>query len=184
MLTYEQIAQNGQFFKKQISRLSISAETGPDARQYRLARRPQLHRLSQGHRKHFSVNRMLSFETYKMRLETGLSFIEFNYQLLQSYISSCSTSATAALQRAGTTSGKYRRRADLVRGSRERRRTPSPSAVTRSDGKRWARRRGSLFLDPEMVSPTILPVLAECRRRGCAKIPPRSPSSPSPRLGS
>ena len=35
--------------------------------------------------RHFSVNRMLSFETYKMRLETGLSFIEFNYQLLQSY---------------------------------------------------------------------------------------------------
>ena len=34
---------------------------------------------------HFSVNRMLSFEAYKMRLETGLSFIEFNYQLLQSY---------------------------------------------------------------------------------------------------
>ena len=33
---------------------------------------------------HFSVNRMLSFETYKMRLETGLSFIEFNYQVLQS----------------------------------------------------------------------------------------------------
>ncbi len=35
--------------------------------------------------KHFSVNRMLSFESYKRRLETGLSFIEFNYQLLQSY---------------------------------------------------------------------------------------------------
>ena len=35
--------------------------------------------------RHFSVNRMLSFEAYKMRLETGLSFIEFNYQLLQSY---------------------------------------------------------------------------------------------------
>jgi tyrosyl-tRNA synthetase len=34
---------------------------------------------------HFSVNHMLSFEAYKMRLETGLSFIEFNYQLLQSY---------------------------------------------------------------------------------------------------
>jgi tyrosyl-tRNA synthetase len=34
---------------------------------------------------HFSVNRMLSFEAYKLRLETGLSFIEFNYQLLQSY---------------------------------------------------------------------------------------------------
>jgi tyrosyl-tRNA synthetase len=34
---------------------------------------------------HFSVNRMLSFEAYKMRMESGLSFIEFNYQLLQSY---------------------------------------------------------------------------------------------------
>ena len=39
--------------------------------------------------KHFSVNRMLSFETYKMRLETGLSFIEFNYQLLQSPFAYC-----------------------------------------------------------------------------------------------
>ena len=34
---------------------------------------------------HFSVNRMLSFEAYRMRMEAGLSFIEFNYQLLQSY---------------------------------------------------------------------------------------------------
>jgi tyrosyl-tRNA synthetase len=35
--------------------------------------------------RHFSVNRMLSFEIYKARLETGLSFLEFNYQLLQAY---------------------------------------------------------------------------------------------------
>jgi tyrosyl-tRNA synthetase len=34
---------------------------------------------------HFSVNRMLSFETYKARWEGGLSFIEFNYIILQSY---------------------------------------------------------------------------------------------------
>jgi tyrosyl-tRNA synthetase len=34
---------------------------------------------------HFSVNRMLTFEAYKQRLETGLSFLEFNYQLLQAY---------------------------------------------------------------------------------------------------
>ena len=34
---------------------------------------------------HFSVNRMLTFETFKTRMETGLSFIEFNYMLLQSY---------------------------------------------------------------------------------------------------
>jgi tyrosyl-tRNA synthetase len=34
---------------------------------------------------HFSVNRMLTFEAYKQRMETGLSFLEFNYQLLQAY---------------------------------------------------------------------------------------------------
>jgi tyrosyl-tRNA synthetase len=35
--------------------------------------------------RHFSVNQMLAMETYKTRLETGLSFLEFNYLLLQSY---------------------------------------------------------------------------------------------------
>ncbi|MCK8601142.1 tyrosine--tRNA ligase [Syntrophobacteraceae bacterium DRH4] len=35
--------------------------------------------------KHFSVNRMLAAESYKLRLETGLNFIEFNYMLLQAY---------------------------------------------------------------------------------------------------
>jgi len=33
----------------------------------------------------FSVNRMLAAESYRMRLEKGLNFIEFNYMLLQSY---------------------------------------------------------------------------------------------------
>lgn len=31
---------------------------------------------------HFSVNRMLSFECYKQRLERGLSFFELNYMLM------------------------------------------------------------------------------------------------------
>jgi tyrosyl-tRNA synthetase len=35
--------------------------------------------------RHFSVNRMLAAESYRARLETGLSFIEFNYMLLQAY---------------------------------------------------------------------------------------------------
>jgi tyrosyl-tRNA synthetase len=35
--------------------------------------------------RHFSVNRMLAAESYKIRLEAGLSFIEFNYMLLQAY---------------------------------------------------------------------------------------------------
>ncbi|EDS72426.1 tyrosine--tRNA ligase [Anaerofustis stercorihominis] len=34
---------------------------------------------------HFSVNRMLTFECYKQRMEKGLSFLEFNYMIMQSY---------------------------------------------------------------------------------------------------
>ncbi|MFZ7121410.1 MAG: tyrosine--tRNA ligase [Eubacteriaceae bacterium] len=34
---------------------------------------------------HFSVNRMLSAECYKSRMEKGLTFLEFNYMLMQSY---------------------------------------------------------------------------------------------------
>lgn len=35
--------------------------------------------------RHFSVNKMLAAESYRARLETGLTFLEFNYMLLQSY---------------------------------------------------------------------------------------------------
>lgn len=35
--------------------------------------------------RYFSVNRMLTAEAYKIRLETGLSFIEFSYQILQAF---------------------------------------------------------------------------------------------------
>ena len=34
---------------------------------------------------HFSVNRMLTAESYKQRMEKGLSFLEFNYMIMQSY---------------------------------------------------------------------------------------------------
>jgi len=38
---------------------------------------------------HFSVNRMLSAECYKQRMEKGLSFLEFNYMIMQSYDFMC-----------------------------------------------------------------------------------------------
>ena len=34
---------------------------------------------------HFSVNRMLTAECYKRRMEKGLTFLEFNYMLMQAY---------------------------------------------------------------------------------------------------
>jgi tyrosyl-tRNA synthetase len=58
--------------------------------------------------RHFSVNRMLSFDSVKLRLDRQqeLSFLEFNYMILQAYDSWSCTSATAARCRwAAPTSG-------------------------------------------------------------------------------
>ena len=86
LMTKEQIQYNGDCFKKQISKfidfsddkaimvnnsewlldlnyVEVLREVGP----------------------HFSVNRMLSAECYKQRMEKGLSFLEFNYMIMQSY---------------------------------------------------------------------------------------------------
>ena len=86
MMTTETIAHNCECFKQQMSRfidfsegkammvnnadwlmglnyIEVLREVGP----------------------HFSVNRMLSAECYKQRMERGLSFLEFNYMIMQSY---------------------------------------------------------------------------------------------------
>jgi tyrosyl-tRNA synthetase len=106
---------------------------------------------------HFSVNRMLSFETYKMRLETGLSFIEFNYQLLQSYdyLVLCQRHG-CRLQMGGDDQwGNIVAGMDLIRRVEgvEAFALTSP-LVTRSDGKKMGKSEGgALFLDPSLVSP-------------------------------
>lgn len=107
--------------------------------------------------KHFSVNRMLSFETYKMRLETGLSFIEFNYQLLQSF------DFLVLYQRQGCMLqiGGDDQWGNIVAGADLTRRIEGTEVigltfplVTRSDGKKMGKtEKGSLFLDPAMASP-------------------------------
>jgi tyrosyl-tRNA synthetase len=107
--------------------------------------------------KHFSVNRMLSFETYKMRLETGLSFIEFNYQLLQSYdFLVLNREYGCVLQIGGDDQwGNIVSGADLIRrmDSRDVFGLTFP-LVTRADGKKMGKtEKGALFLDPSMVSP-------------------------------
>jgi tyrosyl-tRNA synthetase len=74
--------------------------------------------------KHFSVNRMLAAETYKMRMETHLSFLEFNYQILQAYdYLSCSGSTAAPCKWAGTTSGGTSSRGWTSSGAWRRRRS-------------------------------------------------------------
>ncbi|MHC1725615.1 MAG: tyrosine--tRNA ligase [Syntrophobacteraceae bacterium] len=86
LLTLEQIAYNVSALKKQLSRfiefedgrasLVNNADWLVDIRYIEFLRDIG---------RHFSVNRMLAAESYKIRLETGLNFIEFNYMLLQAY---------------------------------------------------------------------------------------------------
>ena len=88
MLSREAIDQNAQALRKQLERyLDFSGDQGA----LLLNNADWLAPLNyidflRDIGRHFSVNRMLTFETYKQRLEsTGLSFLEFNYQLLQAY---------------------------------------------------------------------------------------------------
>ena len=86
MLSYEQLDENTESIRKQLDRfVGFDGSTAfPVNNKDWLANLNYIDFL-RDIGSHFSVNRMLSFESYKMRLETGLSFIEFNYQLLQSY---------------------------------------------------------------------------------------------------
>ncbi len=144
--------------------------------------------------RHFSVNRMLSFEAYRIRMETGLSFIEFNYQLLQSY------DFLELFRRHGNRLqiGGDDQWGNIVAGIELIRRVEGAEAfgltfplVMTSDGKKMGKtEKGSIFLDPTMTSPyeffqywrnvpdadvqkfllmfTFLPV-DECRSLGGAK---------------
>lgn len=86
MLTKEQIDHNAACFQKQMSRF-LDFE---DGKALVLRNGDWLCNLNyieflRDIGVHFSVNRMLAAECFKSRLEKGLSFIEFNYMLMQSY---------------------------------------------------------------------------------------------------
>jgi tyrosyl-tRNA synthetase len=107
--------------------------------------------------RHFSVNRMLSFEAYKQRMETGLSFIEFNYQLLQSYdFLQLYKRHGCRLQIGGDDQW-----GNIVAGIELIRRMEGVECfgltfplVMTSDGKKMGKtEKGALFLDPKMTSP-------------------------------
>ena len=86
MMTKETIAHNVECFKKQMSRfidfgedkalLVNNADWLMDLNYVELLREVG---------PHFSINRMLNAECYKQRMEKGLSFLEFNYMIMQSY---------------------------------------------------------------------------------------------------
>lgn len=86
MMTREEIQKNANNFKKQLSNfidfsddkaiMVDNSEWLLDLNYVQFLREIGVH---------FSVNRMLTAECFKSRLEKGLSFIEFNYMLMQSY---------------------------------------------------------------------------------------------------
>lgn len=107
--------------------------------------------------RHFSVNRMLAAESVKQRLETGLSFIEFNYQLLQAYdFLHLYTEEGCLLQMGGSDQwGNIVAGTDLIRrvkGGKAYGLT-FPLIVTSSGEKMGKTAKGAVWLDPELTSP-------------------------------
>ena len=106
---------------------------------------------------HFSVNRMLTAECYKQRLERGLTFLEFNYMLMQSYDFlmlnhkyGCTLQLGGDDQWSNMLSG-----ADLIRRKEQK----DAFAMTfklllTHDGKKMGKTvAGALWLDPAKTSP-------------------------------
>jgi tyrosyl-tRNA synthetase len=107
--------------------------------------------------KHFPVNRMLAREVVRTRLESGISYTEFSYVLLQSmdFLELFKTYGVA-LQFGGSDQfGNLTSGVELIRravgGKAHAFATP---LVTRADGTKYGKTEGgALWLDPEMMSP-------------------------------
>ena len=106
---------------------------------------------------HFSVNRMLTAECFKSRMERGLSFLEFNYMLMQSYDFlhlynelGCKVELGGDDQWSNIING-----VDLVR--RVKQETVygmTFTLLTTKEGKKMGKtEKGALWLDPEKTSP-------------------------------
>ncbi len=158
MLTKEQIDHNIECFKKQMARfidfsdgkalivnnadwllglnyVELLREVGP----------------------HFSVNRMLTAECYKQRMERGLTFLEFNYMIMQSYDFyklfqdyGCNLQFGGDDQWSNMLGGT-----ELIR--RKLGKDASAMTITlllNSEGKKMGKtEKGAVWLDPEKTSP-------------------------------
>lgn len=106
---------------------------------------------------HFSVNRMLSAECYKQRMEKGLSFLEFNYMIMQSY------DFYELFQRHGCNMqfGGDDQWSNMLGGTELIRRKLGKDAhamtitlLLNSEGKKMGKTQsGAVWLDPEKTSP-------------------------------
>ncbi|WP_213975665.1 tyrosine--tRNA ligase [Tepidanaerobacter acetatoxydans] len=158
MLTREQIDYNARQFKKQFEKLLDFS----DNKAYMLNNADWLMQLNyidflREVGRHFSVNRMLTAECYKQRLEAGLTFLEFNYMLMQSYdFLNLYRKYGCKLQMGGNDQWS-----NIISGADLIRRVEGDSAygmtftlLTTSEGIKMGKTQaGALWLDPEKVSP-------------------------------
>lgn len=106
---------------------------------------------------HFSVNRMLAADCYKSRMEKGLTFLEFNYMIMQSYdFYVLYKEHNCKMQLGGNDQWS-----NILAGTELIRRKEGGQAygmtftlLTTSDGKKMGKtEKGALWLDPEKTSP-------------------------------
>ncbi len=106
---------------------------------------------------HFSVNRMLTAECYKQRMEKGLSFLEFNYMIMQSY------DFLSLFERYGCNMqfGGDDQWSNMLGGTELIRRKLGKDAyamtitlLLNSEGKKMGKtQKGAVWLDPEKTTP-------------------------------
>ncbi len=112
--------------------------------------------------KYFSINYMLSKEIVKSRLEAGISFTEFAYQILQSIdFYHLHHEYGVCMQIGGNDQwGNLTSGLELIRkidGEGEKVECMTAKLLLRSDGKKFGKsEKGALFLNPELTSPYAL----------------------------
>ncbi|MEN6465643.1 MAG: tyrosine--tRNA ligase [Syntrophaceae bacterium] len=158
ILTREQVEENGREIKKQLSRY-IDFE---DGKALVLNNADWLCALNyieflRDIGRYFSVNRMLAAESYRMRLETGLNFIEFNYMLLQAYdFLYLEHNHGCVLQMGGNDQwGNIVAGIDLIRrvDGKQGYGITFPLITTALGHKMGKTEKGTVWLDPNLTSP-------------------------------
>jgi len=158
MLSLEQIQHNAERFKVQFSRL-IDFNEGKAIMVNNADWLLNLNYIDflRDIGRHFSVNRMLSAECYKERLETGLTFLEFNYMIMQSYdFLQLYKKYNCKMQMGGSDQWS-----NILGGVELIRKVEGASAygltftlLTTSEGKKMGKTEaGAIWLDPEKTPP-------------------------------
>ncbi|MDO4204254.1 MAG: tyrosine--tRNA ligase [Selenomonadaceae bacterium] len=158
VLTDEVIEHNCNCFKKQMSRfIDFSDDKALLLNNGDWLRKLNYIDLLREVGAHFSVNRMLSAECYKERWERGLTFLEFNYMVMQAYdFYTLYQTHNNKIQLGGDDQWS-----NIIAGVELIRRKKGGAAygltlqlLTKSDGKKMGKTAsGALWLDPEKTSP-------------------------------